>query len=174
MWDGVAKSAHIATRHLGSWRFAISRLVEVMRLVESKCARLRVQGLRRSTAFRSAVDSRHARLFVALAGGRTEIVQARDLLRAQLDSVGCGVLLDTGNPLGAGDRGDVVALREQPGQSDLRRCRAGLGSDGLDLVDDAKVLFEVALGEARVVLAPVIVGELLGRADRPGEEAGRS
>jgi hypothetical protein len=42
MWDGVAKSAHIATRHLGSWRFAISRLVEVMRLVESKCARLRV------------------------------------------------------------------------------------------------------------------------------------
>src|SRR5207253_9278195 len=41
----------------------------------------------------------------------------------------------------------------------------------LDLVDDAEVRLEVALGEARVVLAPVVVGEVLGGADRPGEEA---
>src|SRR5438093_1853838 len=70
-------------------------------------------------------------------------------------SVGCRVLLDAGNALGAGDRGDVVALCEQPGQSDLSRCGADLGGDGLDVVDDAEVLFEVALCEARVVLAPV-------------------
>jgi hypothetical protein len=59
----------------------------------------------------------------------------------------------------------------KPGQSDLRRCGAELGGDGFDLVDDAEVLLEVALGEARVVLAPVVIGELLGGADRPGEEA---
>jgi hypothetical protein len=84
---------------------------------------------------------------VALARGGSEIVEARDLLRAQLDAVGCGVLLDSRNRLVRG-RGDVVALREQPGQSDLRRCGAGLGRDCRDLVDDAEVLFEVALGEA--------------------------
>jgi hypothetical protein len=41
----------------------------------------------------------------------------------------------------------------------------------LDLVDDAEVLLEVARGEARVGLAPVVVAELLGGADLPGEEA---
>ncbi len=74
----------------------------------------------------SAVDGGHVRLVVAFAGGRGEIVEAFDLLRAQLDAVGCRVLLDPGDALGAGDRGDVVALREQPCESDLRRCGADL------------------------------------------------
>jgi len=80
-------------------------LAESVRLVESMCARLRVQGLRRSIAFRSAVDGGHVRLVVALAGGRGEVVQSCDLLRAQLDSVGCRVFLDAGNAFGAGDWG---------------------------------------------------------------------
>jgi hypothetical protein len=58
---------------------------------------------------------------VALAGGRGDVVEPLDLLGAQLDAVGGGVLLDAGDALGAGDRGDVVALCEQPGQCDLRR-----------------------------------------------------
>src|SRR5205807_247822 len=81
------------------------------------------------------------------------------------------VLLDAGDALGAGDRGNIVALRKQPGQRDLRRCGIDLCGDGPDLIDDTEVLLEVALGEARVGLAPVVVGELLGGADRPGEEA---
>src|SRR5438876_144231 len=80
-------------------------------------------------------------------------------------------LANAGDALGAGDRGDVVALCEQPGQGDLRRCGAELGGDGLDLVDDAEVLLEIAFGEARVVLAPVVVGEVFRGADRSGEEA---
>jgi hypothetical protein len=44
------------------------------------------------------------RLFVALAGGRGEIVEPIDLLCAQLDAVGGGVLLDPRDALGAGDR----------------------------------------------------------------------
>jgi len=58
----------------------------------------------------SAIDGGHVDLVVALAGGRGEIVQLCDLLDAQLDSVGCRVLLDTRNALRAGDRGDVFAL----------------------------------------------------------------
>jgi hypothetical protein len=88
---------------------------------------------------RSAVDRGHVRFVVALAGGQGEIVQPCDLLRAQLDSVGCRVLLDAGNAFGAGDRGDVVALRGEPGQGDLCGCGVDLGSDGLALVDDAEV-----------------------------------
>ena len=75
---------------------------------------------------------------MALAGGRGEVAQPSDLLRAQLDAVGGAVLLDAGDALGAGDRGDVAALREQPRQSDLGRCGVDLGGDGFDLVDDAE------------------------------------
>ena len=118
----------------------------------------------------SAVDDGHVPLVVALAGRSRELVQPFDLLGAQLDVVGGGVLLDTRDPLGSGDRRDVVALREQPGQRHLRRCGARLDGDGLDLIDDAQVALEVLAGEARVGFAPVVVGELLGRADLPGEE----
>jgi hypothetical protein len=62
-----------------------------------------------------AVDGGHDGFFVALAGGRGEVVQPLELLGAQFDAVGGGVLLDTGYPLGARDRSDVVALREEPG-----------------------------------------------------------
>src|SRR4051812_37959337 len=94
----------------------------------------------------SAVDGGHDRFFVALAGGRGELVEPLELLCAELDRVGGGVLLDAGDALGAGDRGDVVALGEEPGQCDLRRRGVELGGDGLDLVDDAEVLLEVARG----------------------------
>ncbi len=63
----------------------------------------------------SAVDDGHVPFVMALTSGRREVVQPFDLLGAQRDAVGGGVLLDAGDPLGTGNRGDVVALREQPG-----------------------------------------------------------
>jgi len=60
----------------------------------------------------SAVDGSHVPLVVPLANGRREVVQPFDLLGAQDDAVRGGVLLDAGDPLGAGNRRDVVALRE--------------------------------------------------------------
>jgi hypothetical protein len=60
----------------------------------------------------SSVDGGHVRLVMALAGGRGELVQPCGLLRAQLDTVGCRVLLDAGNSLGARDGRDIVALCE--------------------------------------------------------------
>jgi hypothetical protein len=65
-------------------------------------------------------------------------VEPLDLLGLQLEVVGGSVLLDAGDALGAGDRGDVVALSEQPGQGHLCRCGARLGGDGVDFVDDAQ------------------------------------
>src|SRR5882762_2273263 len=111
----------------------------------------------------SAFDDGHISFVVALAGGRREVAQPFDLLGAQLDAAGRDVLLDAGGPHGAGNRGDVPALREQPGQSDLCRCCARLSGNGLDLLDDAQVALEVIASEARVGLAPIVVGELLIR-----------
>jgi hypothetical protein len=56
------------------------------------------------------------------------------------------VFSSTGKPVWCRDTGNIVALRAQPGQGDLRRCGDDLGSNGLDLVDDAEVRLEVALG----------------------------
>src|ERR1700730_6953633 len=104
-------------------------------------------------------------------GGRCEVVQPFDLLSGQLDAASGGVLLYAVTPLGAGNRSDVVALREQPGQRHLGRCCSHLSGNGSDLVDDAQIALEVLAGKARVALAPVLLGELLGRADVPREKA---
>src|SRR5207248_8301124 len=54
-----------------------------------------------------------------------------------------------GDPSGAGDRRDVVAPGQQPGQSYLRRRGADLDGDRFDLVGDPQVVLEVRAGEAR-------------------------
>lgn len=46
---------------------------------------------------------------------------SRSVSSAQLDALGGGVLLDAGDSFGAANRGNVVTLHKQPGQSDL--CR---------------------------------------------------
>src|SRR3989441_4917614 len=119
----------------------------------------------------SAVDGGHVHFVVAFPGSRSEVVQPFDLLGTELDAVGGGVLLDAGDSLGAGDRGDVVALGEQPGQSNLCRCGTDLGGNGFDLTDNAQVALEVLSDEARVSLAPVVVGEVVNGADLAGEKA---
>ena len=57
----------------------------------------------------SAVDDGHVSFVVALASGRREVVQPFDLLSAQHDAVGGGVLLDAGDPFGSRNRCDVIA-----------------------------------------------------------------
>ena len=86
---------------------------------------------------RSVVDPGHVGLGVPLAGSRGEGVQPRELSAGELDAVGGDVLLHAGDPPSAGNRGDVVALGEQPGQGDLGRGCADFGGDGSDLVDNA-------------------------------------
>jgi hypothetical protein len=62
---------------------------------------------------RSTVDGGHFRFVMALAGCRGEVVQRLEVLGAELDAVGGGVLPRAGDPPGAGDRGDVLALRQE-------------------------------------------------------------
>jgi hypothetical protein len=86
----------------------------------------------------------HLLLVVVGADGWGVVVELVDLLGAQLDAIGGDVLLDPGDPLGARDRNDVVALCQQPGQGrHLRRRRTDLAGDAVDFVSDAQIALEV-------------------------------
>jgi hypothetical protein len=107
---------------------------------------------------------------VVCTDGRAELIEPLDLPRAQRDAVGSGVLFDAGEALVPGI-GAMSSPWAAASQRDLRRGGVELGGDGLDRVDDPEVLLKVVLDKPRVGLAPVIVGEVLRRADRSGEEA---
>src|ERR1700741_4485513 len=104
-------------------------------------------GLERGNGYASAVERRH--IGVAVTDGRLDGVQPVELTRAQFDGVGADVLLDPFAAARSGDRHDVAALREQPGQRDLSGSGAGLGGDLLDYLDDAPVRREVVPRETR-------------------------
>jgi hypothetical protein len=116
------------------------------------------------------IDAGHVRVVVARTRRGREVVEAVELCGGELDTVCGGVLLDAGDPAGAGDRGDVVAAGQQPGQRGLRGGGADLGADGRHLVDDREVAPEVLTGEAGIGLAPVVVGEVVDRADLAGQQ----
>jgi hypothetical protein len=119
----------------------------------------------------SAFEQPHLRFAVVVAGGWCHVVELGDLLLGEHHDVGCDVLLDPGDALGAGDGRDVVTFGEQPGEGDLPRGGADVGRDRLDIVGDTQVALEVLPSEAGVGLAPVVVGEVVDGADRASEEA---
>jgi hypothetical protein len=102
-----------------------------------------------------AVDDGHVPFVVAFAGGRSELVQPLDLLGTQLEAVRCCVLLDAGDPLRAGNRGDVIALREF-----LRLVRL------LDAPQDISVLAPLILRELHYRL---LESEQFGRFGADGD-----
>src|SRR6187402_520375 len=89
------------------------------------------------------VDGDHIGFVVSFAGRWFERGEAVGLVRREFDRVGCGVLLHSGYPSGARDGGDVVTAGEDPCQRRLRGCRPDLGTDRMDLVDEAKIPSEV-------------------------------
>ena len=82
----------------------------------------------------------------------------------------CGPLFSGHSPC-ARDGSNVVPLSEEPGKCDLRRSGSGLGGHSLDLFDDPEVALEVLADEPWVGLAPVVVRDVVHRADLAGEEA---
>jgi hypothetical protein len=72
---------------------------------------------------------------------------------------------EVGAPLGAGDRHDVVALCQHPGERELGGRDALLLRDLGDLLGDPPVGLEVLADEARVVAPEVSGVELVGRAE---------
>src|ERR1700722_11624605 len=109
----------------------------------------------------SPFDHPHLLLIVVRTRGRRKFVEPVDLLGAQLDPVRGYVLLDPGHALRAGNRSDVVALGQEPGQRNLTRRRSELRGDSFDLFDETLVALEVLPHEARIGLAEVTVVQLV-------------
>src|SRR6185437_10815130 len=93
-----------------------------------------------------------------LVGGQRNIERAEIFLQA-LDA------------LGAGNREHVGALREQPGETELRDGAALVGGDRLDAFDERAVLLKILALETRVALPRVALGKVREIGDDAGEEA---
>src|SRR2546422_8798841 len=120
----------------------------------------------------SAVDRGHVR--IAVAGSRAfreGLLDARELVLRQPDS-DCGdVLPEIAAPLRAGDRDDVLAAAQHPGDRELCRRDALLLRDLAYPVEQVVVVREVVALEARAEAAEVGLLEIVQRANLPGEEA---
>src|SRR5450759_609056 len=119
------------------------------------------------------VDVRHVRVAIARghAAGRG-LVDARQVLLAELDLHGRHVLLQVRAMLGARDGHDVVALVQHPGQSKLSGRHALLGGERLEALHELAVAAEIVALETWVTGAEIaLVAHVVGRAEAAREEA---
>src|SRR4030095_2347654 len=117
------------------------------------------RGAQRLTALMKAAGERSPA--TAPRGG----IDARQVRGGQADVVRRPVLLEVLAALRAGNRDDVLALREHPGQGELARRGALLARDRLDLRHEIEVLLEVFALEARLEAAVVVLREVLDALD---------
>src|SRR5258706_946780 len=96
---------------------------------------------------------------------------ALQVVARELDFERVEVLVDALLALGAGDRNDLPALREQPGEHELRRRAFFLRGELLEALDDLHVRVEVLGLEARVLQAAIAFGQVRLALHRAGEHA---
>src|SRR5207247_578015 len=95
---------------------------------------------------------------------------AGEIVLGELDLHCAGVLLEVRPPLRSRDRHDVLATREHPGERELRGRDPLLARNLLDALDEIEIAPEGLSLEAGMVLAEVVLVEVVGRAEAPGEE----
>jgi hypothetical protein len=85
----------------------------------------------------------HLVLIVVVADSGSDLRQLVELPGTQLDAISRGVLLDSRNLLGSGNRRNVIALRQDPPEGNLSWRCADFGGYCLDLVDGAQIALKV-------------------------------
>src|SRR5258708_35882035 len=73
--------------------------------------------------------------------------------------------------LGAGNRDDVLILRQHPGQRELRGFAAFLPGDFLDAAHEVEILLKVLALKARRISAVVVLREIYESRELAGEKA---
>src|SRR3984893_2802354 len=122
----------------------------------------------------SNVHAAHPALGIAGAGGgadRDRRGDAVDLGRGRMHVERAEILLEPGNLVGAGDRDNVGSLRQQPGQSELRRGAALVLGDRFKALDEGAVLGEIITHKAGMPAAGVARVEMGEIGNGPGEQA---
>src|SRR5450830_1053276 len=176
-WAGVGDELHalLLARLRAAGEIDFSRAGADSSHVQAKKGASR-RGRARLTTARPApldVDVRHVR--VAIARGHAAglgLVDARQVLLAELDLHGRHVLLQVRATLGARDGHDVVALVQHPSQSKLSGRHALLGGERLEALHELAVAAEVVALETWVTGAEIaLVAHVVGRAEAAREEA---
>src|SRR5688572_22414908 len=88
------------------------------------------------------------------------LIQPREILLVQFDFGGLDVLFQVIACLVAWDRDDVVSLRHQPRQSQLRRGNAFLLRDPFKLRQQLEIAFEIAGLKARMIVSAIAVAHV--------------
>ena len=107
----------------------------------------------------SAIEKMHHSRFVPVPGGRAlrrYLIQSFEFIRRQDHVNRAMVLLQTLYAAGTGDWYDILALREDPGESELRRRYALFAGDLPDCVSNGQVALELFALESRIVSAPIV------------------
>src|SRR3989475_10509698 len=119
-------------------------------------------------------DRPQHRLGIAEPGGgagRHDRVDRRQVLGRERDRERARVLLEVRPPLGPRDGDDVLALREHPGERELRGLAALARREPLEVAHEVEILLEVLALEAGREAAVVVGREVLEALDLPGQEA---
>src|SRR5438093_8335810 len=98
----------------GAWSVPAAGSPSIAATTQRRAKRARLLG----------VDTAHPALGVAAASRRPlgrDLADALQVARGQHDLHGAGVLLEVAPPLGAGDRYDILALRQQPAGASRHR-----------------------------------------------------
>src|SRR6267378_3093143 len=110
-------------------------------------------------------------LGVARARGATHVLDLRALDARQRHVEGADVFFRVLTMLGAGNRDDVVPLGEQPRERELAGGAPLLARERFDAPDEIEIRLEVLPLEARMVLAPIVLGNVFQSLDLTREEA---
>src|SRR5437867_669370 len=103
--------------------------------------------------------------------GRHDGVDRRQVLGRERDRERARVLLEVRPPLGPRDGDDVLALREHPGERELRGLAALARRERFEVAHEVEILLEVLALEAGREAAVVVGREVLEALDLPGQEA---
>ena len=104
------------------------------------------------------------------AGGQ-RLCDPRDVLGGERNLQRPQILIEIFAPLRAGNGHDVLALREHPGQRELRRRAALLARNALDTFEQRQILVEILALETRRLPPVVVLRQVAGRLEAPGQEA---
>src|SRR5712692_7406312 len=101
------------------------------------------------------------------------LLQMKNLDLATLEQAveGTDVFFHIFAVLGAGNRDDVVPLGEQPCKRELAGCAPFLARERFDAPDKIEILLEVLPLKTRMVLAPIVLGNVFRSLDLAREEA---
>src|ERR1051325_148024 len=126
------------------------------------------------TAPGSQVDALHPRLGVAQARrrvARDRAIDAPQLFGSESHLRGPGVLLDVAAAFRSGNRDDILALRQDPGERELRRGTLLFPRHRLHRVGERQIALEVLALKARIVAAVIVRREVLGLLEPAAQES---